>query len=215
MDFNYIISLGGDCTIGEVLRNLKYKDYSYPFDWSVSKKEKIYKSFNNNFYNFFSYDNLCPASNGKTKEKDDSIYYYHDYLFNELKTKKLEITKQKYERRCNRLLSLLNSDNTILFIRKAEKDTINDMKKLKNIIKNKYNSNFNILLINNIEENSDDESIIHLFLEKNFFLYLKNDIYGYRIDRLQVIDRIQIYIKKLIKKSKIFPQPKYRDNINN
>ena len=34
--FDYIISLGNDCSVAGSLRKLKFKEASYPFDWILS-----------------------------------------------------------------------------------------------------------------------------------------------------------------------------------
>ena len=50
--FDKIISIGQDCSVGEGLRQLKFKDASYPFDWSITSLEFIKDSFFTKFNNF-------------------------------------------------------------------------------------------------------------------------------------------------------------------
>lgn len=171
--FDRIISLGQDCGVAGSLRTIKYKEFSYPFDWNITSLNFIIECFKNKFQNFENIINDCiPSKNGKLKYKND-IYFYHDI------TKEI---KEKYIKRGLRLHNLLNEDKKILFVRKAPNDLIQDIKFLKKTIQENYpNLNFKILLLNNIEnENINDEHIIHKYYNLDCFVSYNNDVYKHR-----------------------------------
>ena len=204
--FDRIISLGQDCSVAGSLRNIKYKDFSYPFDWNVTKLEFIIDCFTNKFNNFNEIFINCEKSgNGKLKYKN-KIYFYHE-------PKKLNDNfKKKYLIRSNRLINLLDDDKKILFVRKAPFDTIDNILILKNIINNNFPKlNFKILLINNIKNICNDKFIIHVFKPIETFLKFENDIYIHRNQKLSY-ESVYNEISKF--KSIKFKQPNKRDIID-
>ena len=163
-----------DCGVAGSLRRSKYKESAYPFDWNVTLIEFIIDTFENNFENFKSLFDHCDKSGSGYLKYDNQIYFYHDQttITNEL--------KEKYIKRSLRLHNLLKSGKKILFVRKASDNTIKQIQKLKNIIIKKYpNLKFKILLINNIKEQSTDDDIIHVYKERECFMFYEkdNDIY--------------------------------------
>ncbi len=210
--FNHFISLGEDCSVAAACRLLQYKDASYPLDWSVSKIEKIYEAFENKFNNFFMEDKITFCSKKYIKDINNYIYYYHDIKYDDFINNK-DLTIEKYNRRCNRIKNLLNSNKTILFIRKSNTDTINDIIKLKNIIIKSYpNLNFNILFITNKEYNND-QHIYTEYIESKYFLIFENNEYNHQVKT----DILYNIIANIIKKYNItntFIQPENRDDIN-
>jgi hypothetical protein len=172
--FDRIISLGGDCSVAGSLRDLKYKEASYMFDWVVSDINFVIESFETEFKIFDNlFDNCVKSGNGKLKY-DNKIYFYHDSL---IVNKEI---KQKYIRRSNNLKILLNSGKSILFVRKSKNDSLFKIKKLKDIIKKTFPTlNFKILLINNVKEDNNDKDIIHIYKSSECFLNYnyKKDIY--------------------------------------
>lgn len=202
--FDRIISIGQDCGVAGSLRNIKYKECSYPFDWNVTSLEFIITSFKENFKNFETIFNDCEKSgNGFLKYKNH-IYFYHDD-----KQVNSNIIK-KYSKRSLRLNALLNENKTVLFVRKCKTDSIKDVQVLKECIISSYpNLKFKILLINNIKEDITDDKIIHKYKEQSCFLTYRNDIYthtnmekayGCVYEELENFDSV------------IFVQPKNRDN---
>lgn len=204
--FDRIISLGGDCSIAGSLRDLKYKEASYMFDWVVSDIDFVIKSFETEFKIFDNLFKHCVKSGNGQLKYDDKIYFYHDspIVNNEI--------KQKYIRRSNNLKKLLNSGKKILFVRKSKNDGLSKIKKLKNIIKKTFPSlSFKILLINNIKENNNDKDIIHIYKSSiECFLNYDNkkDIYShmnqkksYKVAFDEINKFISIKIKQLPKYS--------------
>lgn len=213
--FDRIISIGQDCGVGRALRTLKYKDASYPFDWSVSLLDFIIESFKNDFNNFNNVLDICSnIENEKKKPQiNNKMYFYHDLYYSEIinNSKNKADFYEKYSRRIKRLLELLNSDLKILFIRKCPIDKIKDIEKLYYIIKNKYPKlKFKIMLINNINDKSNNENIIKIYKDIDCFLYNKNNSWGHRNKTkaencvIQALSNINC---------KTFSQPKKRDNV--
>lgn len=220
--FDKIISIGQDCSVGEGLRQLKFKEASYPFDWSITSLEFIKDSFFTKFNNFNNILTDCVKTiNNKIKLKNNSVYFYHDILYSELNNKTKNIMINKYIKRSQRLHNLLieysKNNKSILFIRKSPFDTYDNINDLKIIIMNNYpNLNFKILLINNVKNENiiNDDNILYEYLsEENFVYDLKNnDIYGY-IDQKIAYNNIKNIINKF--NSEKYVQPLKRDEINN
>ncbi len=212
--YDLIISLGQDCSVAGSLRNLKYKNASYPFDWNVTSLNFVLKSFETKFTTFIcDWNEYVPSQKGHIKEKNNSIEFSHDSSFKDLQLNIQSKRKfvEKYKRRCDRINTILNEKKRILFVRKGQFDSVSQLSDLKNIIKRNYPTIiFKILLINNIKETSDDDDIIHIFKKEICFLEYKNDIYRHRSAKI-AYNSIYEEISKF--KSKKFDQPKYRDNI--
>ena len=209
--FDNFISIGGDCGVGTALRNLRYKDASYPFDWSITNFQFILKCFKTDFKNMFDdLNNIKKDVNGKLTNKEGTIRFYHDYEYNELTESKRRETKNKYKRRVNRLLSLMRSNKKILFIRKCNDDSVKKLDNLSKIIKSKYPTlSFNILLFNTLNE-KDTENVTHFQLTEHCFLRFSNGVYHHRHENLYWKGLLE-YIKKF-PSTKLYEQPKNRDS---
>ena len=203
--FDRIISLGMDCGVAGSLRNIGYKDFSYPFDWNVTTLKFIINSFNSKFKNFENIFDKCEKSGNGSLKYDNSIYFFHD------DKKVTNNLKQKYIKRSLRLNNLLNSNKKILFIRKAPNDKIKDIQLLKKeIIINYPNLKFKLLLLNNIKkENIYDEYIIHKYKDSKCFLSYNNDIYLHQ-SREKAYNCVFEELKNF--KSPTFKQPSNRDS---
>ena len=203
--FDRIISIGQDCSVAGSLRKLKYKEFSYPFDWNVTNLEFIIECFNCKFTNFKNILNKCSTSSNGSLKYNNSIYFYHDdkSISNNFKS--------KYIKRSTRLNDLLNENKKILFVRKAPNDRIKDIQILKNIIiKNYPNLYFKILLINNIKnDNISDDYIIHKYKNLDCFLSFNNDAYEHR-NKKKAYKCVYEELKNF--NSQIFKQPIYRDS---
>ena len=181
--YDFIIPLGTDCSIAGALSNLGKRKCSFPFDWCIIKLNRIKFLFKNNFQDFFNKDELIKSGNGFPKTKDNEIYFYHTPEFDKL-NETYEETRKKFDRRCERLNKILNEEYNILFIRKAEDDSVKDLEELVEIIVKKFSKiNFKILLINNIKnEEINSEKLVKKYCERNNFLkYHQNDYFSHSI----------------------------------
>lgn len=209
--FDRIISIGQDCGVAGTLRKLTYKDYTYHFDWNVTFIEFIKECFKTKFTNFdnlFDSCEICPYGKLKINNK---IYFYHEGI----DTKEL---KKKYQRRTERLNKLLSTNNTVLFVRKAPKDTLQDMKELKIIIQNSYpNLKFKILLINNIKsvhikDEEQDADIYHAYKHIDSFIRCKNDKYMHA-DNKASYRCVEEELIKFNSQKFVQPRDRYQDNL--
>jgi len=116
------IPLGIDCDVANFLNKYNLRKTSLPFDWNVSYNG-VSRCIENNFANFTDF-----AGNDRINNED--VYFHHDFLEDSM----TQADKEKYNRRCERLLTILETggDNTcddtsdrsdgcddILFIRKG------------------------------------------------------------------------------------------------
>jgi hypothetical protein len=100
-----IIPIGSDCGLAELCKTYNLRIASFPFDWTVSYNG-VSKCFEDNFATF-------------TEPLQDRINI-HDIFFNHDFKDTVEEDKEKYTRRCERLLSILEtSEEEILFFRKG------------------------------------------------------------------------------------------------
>ena len=155
------VSLGSSCSIAYNLNEYKLRKEAYPFDWTrTNNLNNVSIAIDTLFDDFLNLDKF------KLKQFDESfevngikgsyIYsndycsFFHDFnkLINEMDTTEFI---QKYQRRINRFLELLRSNENITFIReeigKLNKNKINKL--IKNL--NNYNPNmkFKIIIITN------------------------------------------------------------------
>lgn len=215
MYYDKIISIGSDCSVAGSLRNLKYKDATYPFDWCVSKISFILDCFDSDFLcyeNIFNkISNLKESGNGYI-QYNDKIFFHHEVKYKNLNDKLLLFYKNKYNKRIDRFRKLLKSNKKILLVRKTlNNDEIYEIIKLLDIIKNKYKlSNISILCISDkISDLYSNNNLQIKNISSESFLTIKNNIYIHKNQSL-AYDNIYNILKSY--DSIKYEQPKYRDN---
>lgn len=160
--FDLVISIGTDCSVAGSLRSLCYKEASYPFDWAVSDDfEWVIDNFESGFE---SYRAILPT----VRRMDIApILFPHD--------EKTLLFVEKYQRRIDRLESILCGDLKVLFVRKGEHDDVSQATRLVSIIEEKYSSlDFKVLLLNNIESvGGGHVRVLHGYIS-NRECFLKN-----------------------------------------
>jgi len=205
--FDYIISLGNDCSISGSLRKLKFKEASYPFDWNITSINFIYECIINKFTNIHKIIDKCSISYTK-------LHYFNEIIFQHENSDitQREIIKKKYKIRGDRLHKLCLMNKSILFVRKGEKDTINDIEKIKNAFESIYPTlNFKILLINNIKnDNNTFDNIINYNIDYDSFLNINEKKYkaNHRNNK-KSYENIYNILSQF--SSKKYDQPKHRD----
>ena len=136
-----IIPIGVDCGIADFLRKNNLRNQAFPFDWTVTYNG-ISSCLDDNF-KFFT-----EPLNDRINKYD--VYFHHDFIDNN----SLNNDKEKYNRRCNRLINYLETSNEeIIFCRKGHShhhhyehngkyynimNDIDDAEKLNLILENKY-----------------------------------------------------------------------------
>ena len=103
-----IISIGVDCGMAMFLNANNLRHLSFPFDWNVTYTG-VSKCLDDNFKHFTE-----PLNNNRINQYD--VFFYHDFEKDEC----MHQDKEKYIRRCQRLLDLLQTtDEEIIFCRKG------------------------------------------------------------------------------------------------
>jgi len=154
--YDTVMSVGAACFVPDVLKDLKLRDFSGPFDWMhgsdvVSRLTFIKNRFKNYFdFDDFEYVGLNP-DNGKAvyKNKRSGIIYNHDFPTGNFKDVFPDV-KEKYSRRIRRVLKHLDSNEKILLVY-SELGNTGDKEatqKLINEINTKYSANIDLLYIN-------------------------------------------------------------------
>lgn len=189
MTYDNLISLGFNCSVSNSFIELQSREFSLPFDWNNTSDFALCEYFENDFNNFFKLKNLKLASQSgnpscEMSNKMLKICYVHDGKYKDLikYSGYYKTNYEKYQRRINRLLKLLNSNKKLLFVRLINiNDKIENLIKLENILRNKYpNLNFKILLISPYKHfKLESENIVTKYYnEKNYTkpIYAINDI---------------------------------------
>lgn len=142
------VSIGIDCDVANFLNKYNLRKASLPFDWNVSYNG-VSKCIDCDFKNFTDF--LEPLSKERINNAD--VYFHHDFL----EEATIPADKDKYSRRCQRLLNMFEECQTtgelVLFIRKGHicyhheeqkgkyKDItcdIEDAKRLDQVLQRKY-----------------------------------------------------------------------------
>ena len=141
------IPIGVDCGFTHLLKKYNFRNCSLPFDWTISYKG-VSNIFKNNFENYLptlsdnfeSKDSLdfIPKNNNNFNNMCD-VWFIHDSFPNDT---------EKHTRRIEKLKTLLNSNEKIVFLRKSHgqhhhneyniKNDIEDAEELDNILTNNY-----------------------------------------------------------------------------
>jgi hypothetical protein len=144
------IPIGVDCGMENFFKKYNLRNSSFPFDWVVTYNG-ISTCIDNNFKNYIELD--------ENKINEYDVYFHHerDNFTNE--------DKEKYIRRCNRVINILETTNEeIVFCRKGHahhhhyehngkyfnniKNEIDECEKLNISIRNKYpHLKYKIILI--------------------------------------------------------------------
>ena len=148
-----IIPIGVDCGMTDFIKKYKLRDVAFPFDWNVTFNG-VSQCIDNDFKDFTE-----PLNNRINKY---DVYFHHE--FND--SKLINQDKDKYIRRCERLINVLeNSKEEITFCRKGHRchnhdehppkfhtitNDIDDAEKLDMVLQKKYPSlNYKIIVILN------------------------------------------------------------------
>ena len=154
--YDMTMSVGAACFVPDVLKELKLRDFSGPFDWmygsDILTRLTFIKNRFKNYFDFsdFEYVGLNP-DNGKAvyKNKRSGIVYNHDFPTGNFKDVFPDV-KEKYSRRIRRVIEHLDSNEKILLVYSELGNTGDKEKivKLINEINTKYSANIDLLYIN-------------------------------------------------------------------
>lgn len=165
--YDYIISLGEKCFIAQTLHFIGARKFSSPFDWvgihEFTKNSCVVGRINlilNNFKNFFDKkEDFIPLYNRESYffvNKNTGFAFRHEFVDLDDFDKNFDLIKEKYDRRCKRLIEILQSNKKILFVYSSSLFPINDKKQVIeaiNLLNKKFNTNKIDLLI--VESNKN------------------------------------------------------------
>lgn len=114
MKFINLGGLGG-CRITDVLNSCGYRTEAYPFDWNNTNQDFPINTIMSNGEMFFSFDDKYVVNSNNLISPCNNAFTAHD--FNGDWSYKKHYTKEKYYRRLSRLLSIIKSDERIIFCR--------------------------------------------------------------------------------------------------
>ena len=181
--YNFL-TIGYDCSPAVALRDLNLREHALPFDWIVSNVNNIHKCIEENFNRF--HRNLSFNHNKKRLIDEYGFEYPHDYpltnpnldlsevgegIYGEEDDKHIidnwmdfyQTVHEKYKRRIERFLTIVNSPNPIIVLCRH---SLEDVFKLKNIFKTIYNKE-NIVFINSSDSIYLSDDIMNCYTEKN------------------------------------------------
>lgn len=123
---NYI-SIGSNCFTSMLLNKLNLRKEGYPLDWVISTPDWVLKYFKSNFKNYY-----LPDKKSNTNYLGQEFVWFQNHKFskanehykeNNTDDGKLSIyedNKLKFDRRIERILKLLESNESILFVYTTE-----------------------------------------------------------------------------------------------
>lgn len=138
------VSLGYNCDVAYLLRYTGLRNKAYPFDWCITPNNSVLALLKNHFEDFLDIENLSYSEphnatffegEGKQIVESDKVVVsaccsQHDMVFphdfpNSNEETYLGVAK-KYQKRISRFLSLLSSDNTVVFVVNYDDSSDND-----------------------------------------------------------------------------------------
>jgi hypothetical protein len=193
MNQTVVIPIGSNCETSHILRKHNLRENAYPFDWNCASLEMVYNVLNDNFQDFlndifigteinrlyFGDNDDYIISNEKIFPiicKKYNILFPHDY--NKVDVISINKVKNKYKRRIDRFINLIQSNKTIYLVCCNKNFSLNEWQKSvyyeynPKILEN-YTCN-NDLYLNKIKEFFNDKSnitVISLNELKNMKLF--------------------------------------------
>ena len=184
-----ILTIGYDCSPAAALRNMKKRSTALPFDWIVSNINSIEKCFANNFAKFHT--NLKLVQNNQRLIDEYGFLFPHDYPLNNMNMNDISnnnnnlgegvfgeelgktirsnwneyyiTVKEKYDRRIERFLNIVNSNKPIIVLCRYSTDQVFYLREL--FVK--YYNKSNIFFINSSQQVYSDENIYNIYTEQN------------------------------------------------
>ena len=123
--FKHVISLGSYCSVAQALKDLTFRDASYPFDWVISESfEKVIELIKNDFDGFLKYNNLYQYTYNRDRYKNNKylISFFHDFNRRESLRIQLPYVKRKYKRRIRRFYNDIKEPTLLIRYIRDKKD---------------------------------------------------------------------------------------------
>ncbi len=120
--YDFVFSMGDACFVTDILKLLRLRKFSGPFDWMYSSCfETRMQFFIDEFDNYFNKEDLCYVSDtdyGKSVYKNTrtGLIYNHDFLMGKTFEEQYIEIYTKYQRRIKRIIDVLNTPKTRVLI---------------------------------------------------------------------------------------------------
>jgi len=172
------IPFGDDCAPAISLRKLKLRDFALPFDWIRSTPESLFLSIVNDFKEFHgglrlseckkyvidSYGNEFPHDYPTRKQPaitntSDCEYSIDEDSIVDHWMESIAANKEKYARRIERFISLMNSDEQLILLTKCQ---LHYVQWFTELFHRKYNKTNIIYVVFSNEVISEEEKQAYL-----------------------------------------------------
>ena len=139
-NFDFYISVGNNCICAITLKILNLRTYSFPFDWLCGVPlEKNLDWILKDFKDFLNYSDLSYPEeilkddlHLRVKNITTGTFFLHDFSNNSLQ--EFQSIKQKYHRRCERLLQSCENKKLLFVYIESNPDNINYQTTAKEIL---------------------------------------------------------------------------------
>ena len=172
--YNYIISLGRDCACTSFMQRQNLRYASFPFDWltAVELAPRL-DLLLNEFEDFLHLQDLRylekptgivgDAKCDNYQNVRNGFIYYHDFPAGIAINQSYLGVKEKYDRRIERMLSILKSSKSVLLVWYAHEPLLSSAEEIvqyRRRITKKYGERIDLLIIeNDLSVNPDDYEI--------------------------------------------------------
>jgi len=174
MKYNYIISLGRDCACASFMQRHNLRHASFPFDWltAVELAPRL-DLLLNEFEDFLNLQDLRylekptgivgDAKCDNYQNVRNGFIHYHDFPAGIAVNQSYSGVKEKYDRRIERMLSILKSSKSVLLVWYAHEPLLSSAEEIvqyRRRIAKKYGKRIDLLIIeNDLSVNPDDYEI--------------------------------------------------------
>ena len=127
--YDFICSLGGNCSVAHNLRYRNMRSFSLPFDWTLMANEQpieyLIKGFKTRFDGFMEWENACEFESpteefGKSafhiEDKKSNFRFIHLFYGKRFNREMFDVGKRIMMRRISRLYDVVEKSKRVLFV---------------------------------------------------------------------------------------------------
>lgn len=164
--YDVVVGLGSCCQTAYQLYRLGFRGVAYPFDWLVLSFNGLYKILENRFLGFLGREDLELRRDKYILDKRYGVKLLHDFKYKKdfVWLEDYQVHYDKYWRRINRFLELMQSGKQVLFVRREcrKEQAI----KLQKMIKRVYPGlEFGLLILDETEEIKNGWNLLGIWNE--------------------------------------------------
>ncbi len=223
-EYDFICSLGANCSAASQLKKRGLRDFALPFDWTWFNSEdalyNIAEGFENNFCKFMQKDKLRKLKDDECSKQHNDKCQYQDmntkiYYFNHFyKTKNDDKAKdtaiKTFRKRCKRLIDYLERAENVLMVLSIHKEIdIESVKNLVDVLKRRF-PNTNVDIVYQCFNAKKEESSVLSNLEIKKYQRPEND-YDYHntnyewnfLDEIKLTNKFDKPLNRLFKLTRV------------